>query len=156
MLYHLFDELGQGALWRLFQYLTFRSGLAIILSLIISMVLGGKIIKYLHKKQYLERERELGLPGSELKKKTPSMGGLIIISSILVPCLLFADLTNIYIQLMIVSTLWMGAIGFLDDYFKLTRGKQGLSGKYKILGQVGLGLIVGLVMLYHNGIMRRN
>ena len=158
MLYHLFTYLQEqfntaGA--GLFDFISFRAGAAIILSLIISMTLGKHIIKYLHRKQYLERERDLGLPGEALKQKTPSMGGLMIIGAIVIPCLLFADLSNVYIQLLLFSTLWMGAIGFLDDYLKLTRSKEGLKGKYKVLGQVGLGLLVGVVMMLHNDVLVR-
>jgi phospho-N-acetylmuramoyl-pentapeptide-transferase len=103
----------------------------------------------------LEKQRALGLPGEELKAKTPTMGGLLIHLAIILPCLLLCDLTNIYIQLMLLSTVWMGSIGFLDDYLKLTKGKEGLKGGYKVLGQVVLGLIVGLVMLYHPQVVVR-
>ena len=158
MLFHLFDFLekqydltGAG----LFRYITFRSALAVIISLFISLILGGRIIKIIKEKQMLEKQRALGLPGEELKAKTPTMGGILIHLAILVPCLLLADLTNVYIQLMLLSTIWMGAIGFVDDYFKLTRGKDGLSGKYKILGQVVLGIIVGATMLFHKDVVVR-
>ena len=150
MLYHLFDYLERtyeftGA--SLFQFITFRTGLAIVISLFISLIMGGRIIGIIKKFQVIEKQRALGLPGEALKAKTPTMGGLMIILAIVVPTLLVARLDNVYIQLMLVSTIWMGAIGFLDDYFKLTRGKEGLAARYKILGQVGLGLIVGLTML---------
>ncbi len=159
MLYHLFDYIdthydlaGAG----LFRYITFRVGLAIILSLIISMLYGGRIIRMLQKRQVGERIRDLGLSGQKEKEGTPTMGGIIIIMAILIPCLLIARLDNIYIQIMLLATLWMGAIGFLDDYIKVfLKNKQGLSGKFKILGQVGLGLIVALVMLHHDGITLR-
>ncbi len=158
MLYHLFDYLERtyeftGA--SLFQFITFRTGLAIVISLFISLIMGGRIIGIIKKFQVIEKQRALGLPGEALKAKTPTMGGLMIILAIVVPTLLVARLDNVYIQLMLVSTIWMGAIGFLDDYFKLTRGKEGLAARYKILGQVGLGLIVGLVMLYHNDVVVR-
>lgn len=158
MLYHLFDWLereydflGAG----LFQYITFRAALSIILSLLITVVFGGKIIKYIQKKQILEKQRTLGLPGEELKHKTPTMGGLMMHMAILVPCLLLADLTNVYIQLLLISTVLMGIIGFIDDYLKLTRSKAGLSGKYKVLGQIGLGVIVGTVMFFHDDVVVR-
>ena len=158
MLYHLFQYLEEqmnlsGA--RLFSYVSFRAGVAIIFSLIIALFFGEKLIAYLHRKQFLERERELGLPGEALKKKTPSMGGFIIIGAILIPTILLADLCNVYIQVLLLSTVWMGGIGFLDDYLKLTRGKEGLKGKYKILGQVGLGALIGIVMLFHEDVVVR-
>ncbi len=158
MLYHLFDFLdtqydlpGAG----LFKYITFRAALAVVISLIITIVLGFRIITIIKNRQMLEKQRALGLPGEELKAKTPTMGGLLIHLAIILPCLLLCDLTNIYIQLMLLSTIWMGSIGFLDDYLKLTKGKEGLKGGYKVLGQVVLGLIVGLVMLYHPQVVVR-
>ncbi len=158
MLYHLFDFLernydfpGAG----LFQFITFRTGIAILISLTISLIFGGKIIQKIQDFQVLEKQRALGLPGEELKKKTPTMGGIIIILAIVVPTLLMANLTNIYIQLLLLCTIWMGAIGFLDDYLKLKRSKDGLSGKYKILGQVGLGIIVGSVMFFSDKVTVR-
>lgn len=159
MLYHLFDFLninydlaGAG----LFRYITFRAGLAIIISLIISMLYGGRIIRYLQRRQVGERIRDLGLDGQKEKEGTPTMGGIIIIMAILIPCLLIARLDNIYIQVMILSTIWMGTIGFLDDYIKVfKKNKKGLSGKFKILGQVGLGLIVACVMMWHDGVTIR-
>lgn len=158
MLFHLFDFLerqydfpGAG----LFRYITFRAALSVIISLLITLVLGARIIRFIKEKQMLEKQRALGLPGEELKAKTPTMGGILIHMAILVPCLLLADLTNVYIQLMILSTVWMGIIGFIDDYFKLTRGKDGLSGKYKVLGQVVLGIIVGATMLFHKDVVVR-
>ncbi len=159
MLYQLFDLLqsqyslpGAG----LFQYLSFRAGLAIVLSLIMSMLVGKRIIRYLKRQLIGETIRELGLEGQNEKEGTPTMGGIIIILSILVPCLLLADLSNIYVILMLICTVWMGAIGFIDDYIKVFRkNKEGLKGKFKILGQVVLGLIVGLVMLYHQDITLR-
>jgi len=152
MLYYLFDYLhrmdvpGSGV----FQYITFRSGLAIILSLLISTVFGKKIINFLRKQQVGETVRELGLAGQNEKAGTPTMGGLIIIVATLIPVLLLAKLNNIYIVLLIVTTLWMGSIGFLDDYIKIfKKDKEGLKGKFKVIGQVGLGLIVGTVLYFH-------
>lgn len=158
MLFHLFDYLEQqydfpGA--SLFQFISFRAALAIIISLIISLLMGGRIIGWIKRRQMLEKQRALGLPGEELKAKTPTMGGILIHMAIILPCLLLADLSNVYIQLMLLSTVWMGAIGFIDDYFKLTRSKAGLSGKYKILGQVVLGGIVGATMLFHSDVVVR-
>ncbi|MDP7568065.1 MAG: phospho-N-acetylmuramoyl-pentapeptide-transferase [Flavobacteriales bacterium] len=157
MLYYLFDYLqsaydfpGAG----LFQYISFRAALAVITSLLVSLVFGGKIIRYIQRKQIGEEVRRLGLAGEESKKGTPTMGGLIILSAILIPTLLFTKLDNIYIQLMIVSTVWLGAIGFIDDYIKVfKKDKEGLAGRFKILGQVGIGLIVGLVMVFHSDIV---
>ncbi|TVQ48002.1 MAG: phospho-N-acetylmuramoyl-pentapeptide-transferase [Saprospirales bacterium] len=159
MLYHFFEFLesnydlpGTG----LFKFLTFRAGLAIILSLIISMIFGSKIISYLKNKQIGESVRDLGLEGQKQKQGTPTMGGVIIILGILVPCLLLSDLTNIYIQLMILVTVWMALIGFLDDYIKVfKKDKGGLSGKFKILGQVGVGLIIGVAMLASDQVVVR-
>lgn len=152
MLYYLFDYLhrmdvpGSGV----FQYITFRSGLAIILSLLISTVFGKKIINFLRKQQVGETVRELGLAGQNEKAGTPTMGGLIIIIATLIPVLLLAKLNNIYIILLIVTTLWMGSIGFLDDYIKIfKKDKEGLKGKFKVIGQVGLGIIVGTVLYFH-------
>lgn len=158
MLYHLFEFLQEeydfsGA--SLFRYITFRAALAVIISLLISLVFGGRIIRYIRKKQMLEVQRSLGLPGEAAKSKTPTMGGIIILLAILVPCLLLGDLTNVYIQLMLLSTVWMGAIGFLDDYLKLTRSKAGLAARYKVLGQVGLGLIVGLSLFFSDDVTVR-
>jgi len=149
MLYHLFLYLDQfdfpGA--GLFQFLTFRASMAIITSLVISMVIGKRIIRLLHKKQIGESVRDLGLEGQTQKQGTPTMGGVIILASIVFPVLLFADLSNVYIILMLVTTIWLGIIGFVDDYIKVFRkNKEGLRGKFKILGQVVLGLIVGLTL----------
>ena len=157
MLYYLFEYLqntydfpGAG----LFQYISFRAAMAIITSLIVSLVFGGKIINIIRNKQIGEQVRELGLAGEESKKGTPTMGGLIILAAILIPTLLFTKLDNIYIIIMIVSTLWLGAIGFIDDYIKVyKKDKEGLAGRFKILGQVGIGLIVGLVMVFHTDIV---
>ena len=140
----------------MFQYLSFRAGMAIILALLIGIVFGQRLIRLLQKKQIGEEVRDLGLEGQLQKKGTPTMGGVIILLAILTPILLFGDLTNIYVVLMIVSTLWLGAIGFLDDYIKVFRkNKAGLSGRFKIVGQVGLGLIVGMTMWMHSGITVR-
>lgn len=151
MLYHLFEYLdkhmhfpGSG----LFHYLSFRAALSILISLTISLVFGKTLIRMLRKKQVGETIRDLGLDGQMQKAGTPTMGGLIILAAILVPTLLLADLTNIYIQTMIIATIWLGLIGFLDDYIKVfKKNKEGLAGKSKIVGQIGVGLIVAS-MLY--------
>ena len=153
MLYHLFEYLdkhmhfpGSG----LFHYLSFRAALSILISLTISMVFGKTLIRMLRKKQVGETIRDLGLDGQMQKAGTPTMGGLIILAAILVPTLLLADLTNIYIQTMIIATIWLGLIGFLDDYIKVfKKNKEGLAGKSKIVGQIGVGVIVAS-MLYWN------
>jgi len=133
---------------RLFQYITFRAGLAILLSLLISMVLGKRIVNWLHRLQIGESVRDLGLSGQKEKEGTPTMGGIIIIIAILVPTLLLCNLNNVYVILMIVSTTWMGIIGFIDDYIKVfLKQKEGLDGKFKIAGQIGLGLIVAITMI---------
>ncbi len=156
MLYYLFDYLDKhyqvpGA--GLFEFISFRSAMAIILSLAISTIYGKKIINYLLKKQVGESVRDLGLKGQSEKAGTPTMGGLIIIISTLIPVLLFAKLDNIYVILLIVTTLWMGTIGFIDDYIKtFKKDKEGLKGIFKVLGQVGLGLIVGGTMYLHPAI----
>ncbi len=153
MLYYLFDYLEQqynltGA--SLFGFISFRAALAIILSLGISTIWGKKIILFLQRKQLGESIRDLGLDGQVEKAGTPTMGGLIIIIATLIPVLLFARLDNIYVILLIVTTLWMGAIGFLDDYIKIKqKNKEGLHGKFKIIGQVGLGIIVGATFFFH-------
>lgn len=149
MLYHLFEYLNQfdfpGA--GMFSYISFRAALTVITSLIISMIIGKRIINYLQLKQIGETVRNLGLEGQQSKQGTPTMGGLIIIASIVVPVLLFGKLSNIYLILMLISTIWLGVIGFLDDYIKVfKKNKAGLRGKFKIIGQVGLGLIVGLTL----------
>ncbi len=138
-----FDIPGMGV----FQYLSFRAAAAIIIALLIAMVFGASIIKLLKRKQIGEDIRELGLEGQSQKKGTPTMGGLVILAAILVPILLFGNLGNVYTQLMVISTIWLGLIGFTDDYIKVFRhNKKGLDGKFKIVGQVGLGIIVGTVM----------
>lgn len=133
----------------MFGYLSFRSAGAIILALILGMIFGGKVIKWLKKKQIGEDIRELGLEGQSEKKGTPTMGGIIILGSVLIPVLLLCDLSNIYIKLMIISTVWLGILGFADDYIKVFRKhKEGLQGKFKVIGQVGLGIIVGTIMCF--------
>lgn len=160
MFYYLAELLAQndfpGA--RLMNYISFRSGMALILSLFISMVIGKRIIARLQLMQIGEIVRDLGLEGQMNKKGTPTMGGIIIIISILVPCLLVGKLDNVYMLLMLVSTLWLGALGFADDYIKVAHhDKDGLKGKFKIIGQVGLGVIVGLTMyLSPDIVMREN
>lgn len=160
MLYYLFDYLEKidfpGA--RMFHYVSFRSAMAVVFSLLISTLIGRKIINWLQKMQIGETIRNLGLEGQMSKKGTPTMGGIIIIISILIPILLFARLSNVYIILMIITTVWLGCIGFLDDFMKIKKkDKEGLHGKFKIVGQVGLGLIVGLtIYLSPDAIMREN
>ncbi len=153
MLYYLFIYLREqfglfGA--GLFYYITFRTAMAVILSLIISAVLGKGIIAYLRRRQIGETIRDLGLEGEKTKRGTPTMGGLLIMAAILIPTLLFARVGNVYILMMVMSTLWLGLVGFLDDYIKVfRRNKEGLAGRFKILGQIGLGIIVGLTMYYN-------
>lgn len=158
MLYYLFDILekydipGAG----MFQYLSFRASFSIILSLFISLIYGKRIIHYLQRQQIGEEVRELGLEGQMQKKGTPTMGGVIIIISIVIPVLLLADLGNVYIQLMLITTVWLGFIGFVDDYIKVfKKNKEGLAGKFKILGQVILGLIVGLTLYLSDDVLVR-
>jgi phospho-N-acetylmuramoyl-pentapeptide-transferase len=152
MLFYLFRYLHEhyhlpGA--GVFQYTTFRAGLAVVISLLIALTFGHRLIKMLQRKQIGESVRDLGLQGQNEKKGTPTMGGLIIILAILVPVILLCRLRNIYIILMILSTVWLGLIGFMDDYIKVFRkNKEGLSGRFKILGQVGLGITVGWVLFY--------
>ena len=158
MLYYLFHWLEDtgfpGA--RLMDYITFRSGAALILSLFIAMVFGRKIIDRLQKMQVGEIVRNLGLEGQMKKTGTPTMGGIIIIVATVVPCLLVGKLGNVYMLLMLIATLWLGALGFADDYLKMTRhNKDGMSGKFKIIGQVGLGLIVGITMMVSPDIVMR-
>ena len=159
MLYHLIEYLRQHYDFpglRLFQYITFRTSLAIIISLFITTVYGRRLINYLQKKQVGETVRNLGLEGQMQKQGTPTMGGLIILLGILVPTLLLANLTNIYVILMIITTVWMGAVGFLDDYIKVfKKNKEGLAGKFKVVGQVGLGLIIGYTMYFNPNIVVR-
>jgi phospho-N-acetylmuramoyl-pentapeptide-transferase len=152
MFYYLFHYLDQlnfpGA--GVFQYISFRAALALLSSLIITMVFGKRIINFIRRKQIGETIRELGLQGQNEKAGTPTMGGLIILAAIIIPTLLFAKIHNIYIVLMLISTVWLGAIGFIDDYIKVfKKNKEGLKGKFKIVGQVGIGLIVGSVFYFH-------
>lgn len=159
MLYHLFKHLDEaldmpGA--GMFQYISFRSAMAVIVSLLIAIIFGRKIIDFLQRKQIGETIRNLGLEGQMQKKGTPTMGGVIILLSILVPTLLFGKLTNTYVVLMIISTVWLGLIGGLDDYIKVFRhNKDGLNGRFKVVGQVGLGIIVGLTMWFSPQIVVR-
>ena len=158
MFYHIFDYLEQfdfpGA--GMLQCITFRSACAMILSLLIATVVGKRIIRILQKQQVGEEIRDLGLEGQMQKKGTPTMGGVIILLAILVPVVLFARLDNVYIQLMIVSTIWLGLIGFLDDYIKVFRKhKEGLKGRFKVIGQVGLGLIVGVTLYVSDDVLIR-
>jgi phospho-N-acetylmuramoyl-pentapeptide-transferase len=168
MLYHLFDWLNSEGIkfpgHRLFEFITFRVLIAVLLSLFITTFYGKKLIKFLQKKQIGESIREEGLAGQESKKGTPTMGGIIIILAIIIPTLLLADLTKVYVQLMLVSTVWLGIIGFIDDYLKLRgkrlaeqkgekyskSGKDGLAGWFKILGQVGLGITVGATLYFNS------
>lgn len=141
----------------LYQYITFRSGMAFILSLLISIIFGKRIINYLRRQQIGETVRELGLEGQNEKAGTPTMGGVIIIMATLIPVFLLAKLDNIYVILLILTTLWMGAIGFLDDYIKIfKKDKEGLKGKFKVVGQVGLGLIVGYILFFHPSVVVRD
>lgn len=152
MFYYLFRYLDQldfpGA--GVFQYISFRAALALLTSLLISMVFGKRIINYIRKKQIGETVRELGLHGQAEKAGTPTMGGLIILAAIIIPTLLFAKIHNVYIVLMLISTIWLGAIGFLDDYIKVfKKNKEGLKGRFKVVGQIGIGLVVGAVLYFH-------
>jgi len=159
MLYYLFTYLhkqfefpGAG----MFHYISFRSAAAVITSLLIAMFFGKRIINFLRKKQVGETVRDLGLEGQMSKQGTPTMGGIIIHLSLLIPVLLFGDLRNVYVILMIITTVWLGSIGFLDDYIKVfKKDKKGLHGKFKILGQISLGLIVGLTFYYSDDIVVR-
>ncbi len=154
MLYYLYEYLTNHGIHipglNLLRYISFRAAMAVLMSLAIALVYGKKIINYLRRQQMGELVRDLGLEGQKQKEGTPTMGGLIIIIATLIPVLLFTRITNVYIVLLIVSVLWMGAIGFIDDYLKkIKKNKDGLSGKFKIIGQVGLGLIVGITMYFH-------
>ncbi len=156
MLYYLFTYLREhfglfGA--GIFYYITFRAAMAVILSLVISMIYGKAIIRFIQRKQIGETVRDLGLAGENQKRGTPTMGGLIIIAAILIPTLIFARIANVYIVLMLVSTVWLGLVGFLDDYIKVfKKNKEGLAGKFKVMGQIGLGIIVGLTMYYNENV----
>jgi len=159
MVYYLFDYLdrvfdlpGTG----LFQYISFRSAMAALTSLIISLFVGKRIIQFLKKNQIGEEVRDLGLDGQLSKRGTPTMGGFIIIAGIIIPTLLFAKLNNIYIILMLLTTVWLGLIGFIDDYIKVyKKDKKGLHGKFKIIGQIGLGLVIGLVIVFNDNVQVR-
>ncbi len=152
MLYYLFDYLNSldfpGA--GVFEYISFRSGMALIFSLIISILFGNRLIGLLRKMQMGEQVRDLGLEGQKEKEGTPTMGGLIILGAILIPTLLFAKLHNVYVITMIIATIWLGVIGFIDDYLKvLKKNKDGLAGKFKVVGQIGVGVIVGSMLFFH-------
>lgn len=156
MLYYLFEYLQEqnfpGA--GVFQYISFRAGMAIITSLIISMVFGSKLIKMLLRMQVGETVRDLGLEGQKEKEGTPTMGGLIILAAILIPTLLFARLDNVYIITLVITTVWLGLIGFIDDYIKVfKKNKEGLAGKFKIVGQVGIGIIVGSLLYFNDDVV---
>jgi phospho-N-acetylmuramoyl-pentapeptide-transferase len=159
MLYHLFDYLQQnynlpGA--GVFQYISFRAAMAVIVSLVISLLFGKSLIEKLRNLQAAETIRTLGLDGEEAKKGTPTMGGLIILAAILIPTILFAKLNNVYVLLMIFSTIWLGVIGFIDDYIKIyKKDKAGLAGKFKVIGQIGLGVIVALVLHFNDNVVVR-
>lgn len=159
MLYYLFDFLDKqfdfpGA--GVFRYISFRASMSIIFSLVISLFLGRHIIRYLLRKQVGESIRDLGLTGQKEKQGTPTMGGLIILGAILIPTLLFAKLHNVYIITMLIATVWMGAIGFLDDYIKVfKKDKKGLAGKFKVMGQIGLGIIVGCIYYFSDQVVVR-
>ena len=157
MLYYLFAYLKEhfnlpGA--GVFQYISFRSALALITSLIISLLFGKRIIGYLHRMQIGETVRDLGLDGQNEKQGTPTMGGLIILGAILIPTILYARLINVYVIIMIVTTVWLGVIGFIDDYIKVfKKDKAGLAGKFKVLGQIGLGLIIGFTLYFNPNVV---
>jgi phospho-N-acetylmuramoyl-pentapeptide-transferase len=159
MLFYLFDYIeknfdfpGAG----LFQYISFRAGMAAVLSLLITITFGKKLINFLRKKQVGEDIRDLGLEGQLQKKGTPTMGGIIIIAAILIPTLLMAKLDNVYIVLLVATTIWLGLIGFLDDYIKVfKKNKEGLAGRFKIVGQVSIGLIVGLTLFFNDNVVIR-
>lgn len=158
MLYHLFQLLKDWDIPGLgmFQYISFRSGAAIIFSLLITVGFGKKLIRFLQRKQIGEEVRDLGLEGQLAKKGTPTMGGIIILASIIIPTLLFARLDNVYILLMLITTIWLGLIGFLDDYIKVfLKDKEGLAGKFKILGQVSLGIIVASTLYFSDDVLVR-
>ncbi|MVT39268.1 phospho-N-acetylmuramoyl-pentapeptide-transferase [Chitinophaga oryziterrae] len=156
MLYYLFNYLktlnfsGSG----MFQFITFRITMALLLSLVISLLLGKSIVRFLQRKQIGETIRDLGLAGENTKKGTPTMGGLIILSAIVIPTLLFAQIKTVYIWLMLLCTVWLGLIGFLDDYIKVfKKNKEGLAGKFKVLGQIGLGIIIGSTLYFNENVV---
>ena len=156
MLYHFFNYINQNFDFPgsgLFEFISFRAGMAVITSLVITLVFGGRLIKFLQRKQVGESIRDLGLEGQMVKAGTPTMGGVIILAGIIVPTMLFAKLDNIYIQLMLVATVWLGLIGFLDDYIKVfKKNKKGLAGKFKVIGQIGVGIIVGASMYWNDSV----
>ena len=156
MLYHFFNYINQNFDFPgsgLFEFISFRAGMAVITSLLITLVFGGRLIKFLQRKQVGESIRDLGLEGQMVKAGTPTMGGVIILAGIIVPTMLFAKLDNIYIQLMLVATVWLGLIGFLDDYIKVfKKNKKGLAGKFKVIGQIGVGIIVGASMYWSDSV----
>ena len=156
MLYHFFNYINQNFDFPgsgLFEFISFRAGMAVITSLVITLVFGGRLIKFLQRKQVGESIRDLGLEGQMVKAGTPTMGGVIILAGIIVPTMLFAKLDNIYIQLMLVATVWLGLIGFLDDYIKVfKKNKKGLAGKFKVIGQIGVGIIVGASMYWSDSV----
>jgi phospho-N-acetylmuramoyl-pentapeptide-transferase len=156
MLYHFFNYINQNFDFPgsgLFQFISFRAGMAVITSLVITLVFGGRLIKFLQRKQVGESIRDLGLEGQMVKAGTPTMGGVIILAGIILPTILFAKLDNIYIQLMLVATVWLGLIGFLDDYIKVfKKNKKGLAGKFKVIGQIGVGIIVGASMYWSDSV----
>lgn len=156
MLYHFFNYINQNFDFPgsgLFEFISFRAGMAVITSLVITLVFGGRLIKFLQRKQVGESIRDLGLEGQMVKAGTPTMGGVIILAGIIVPTMLFAKLDNIYIQLMLVATVWLGLIGFLDDYIKVfKKNKKGLAGKFKVIGQIGVGIIVGTSMYWSDSV----
>lgn len=159
MLYYLFDYLDKSMDFPgagMFQYISFRAALAVITSLVISLIFGKSLINFLKRKLVGEVVRDLGLEGQKEKQGTPTMGGLIILSAIVIPTLLFAKLNNIYIILILITTIWLGFIGFLDDYIKVFRNdKKGLAGKFKVLGQIIIGLVVGLTLYFHEDVVIR-
>ena len=159
MLYYLFQYIHETLHWPgtgVFKYISFRAAATAILSLLITVVLGKKLIHYFHKRHIKEKVREMDLDRQQEKSDTPTMGGIVIITAIVIPTLFFARLTNTYIILLLTATLWMGAIGFLDDYIKVFKQeKKGLAAKFKVFGQVGLGLIVGLTLYFHKDVVVR-
>jgi len=159
MLYHLFDYIDQTFDFPgtgVFKYISFRAGMAALFSLLITITLGKTIIDWIRKKSIGETVRELGLQGQLEKKGTPTMGGVMIMAAIVIPTVLFANIYNIYIILLLVTTLWLGAIGFVDDYIKVfKKNKEGLAGKFKIVGQVGIGIIVGTTLYFHEDVVVR-
>lgn len=160
MLYYLFlylEEQFQLPGAQLFEFISFRAGIAVLTSLIIGLLFGKRIVAFLRKKQVGESVRDLGLEGQNEKAGTPTMGGVIILAAILIPTLLFANIGNVYIQLMLVVTVWLGAIGFIDDYIKVFRkNKKGLAGRFKVLGQIGLGILVGATLYFHEDVKIRD